>query len=338
MARIITFLGQDAVERANVAIALARYAAEQGRRTLLLVQSLTVPTLLGMTLPNQPQAIAANLSVVQLRSTNRLEQGWSLVKEFEQQYLRNPFFKSIYGQELPVLPGMDAINALLALRTYDPDYDVIIYAGSGDLACLRLLGTSEVGSWYRRRLSQAFIDSDLFQTLRPFADPVLRAVANVSTPVEELFRTTDQDWLEQGRRAIADNCLAFLVVTEAPGDVAMARYLWGSAQMVDVTVGGIVSAADVASQFAPLKRQPPSDLAWLLQPSQAPAPSTVDRAGRYVKLFIPGFEKNEIELSQSGPELTITAGDQRRNLAVPSGFGTVTNAKFQDQYLVIQFA
>ncbi len=336
MARIITFLGQSAVERAQLAIDLARYAAEQGRRTLLLVQSLTVPTLLGMSLPNEPQAIGANLSVVQLRNTYRLEQGWSLVKDFEQQYLRNPFFKSIYGQELPVLPGMGAIIALLALRTYDPDYDLIIYAGSGELSTLHLLGTSEVGSWYRRRLSQAFLDSELFQALRPFADPVLRAVANVNTPIENLFQTTDQDWLEQGRRAIAENCTAYLVVTDAPGDAAVARYLWGSAQMIDLNVGGVVSSLELGEVFKPLRVS--SELAWLLHPSQAPAPIAIERSSRQVKLFIPGFDKSDIELSQSGPELTITAGDQRRNVSVPQGFGAVTGAKFQEQYLVIQFA
>jgi HSP20 family molecular chaperone IbpA len=72
---------------------------------------------------------------------------------------------------------------------------------------------------------------------------------------------------------------------------------------------------------------------------QAPKPMTVDIAQRQVKLFLPGFAKNQVQLTQSGPELTIAAGDQRRNLFLPQELKgqKVTGAKFQDGYLIISF-
>ncbi len=366
MSQILTFLGKGGTGRSTVAVALARAAAQRGKRVLLVGHQGGGPSLeglMGVSLSTDPVVVAANLSALQLRSTTLLEQSWTQVKELEAQYLRTPFFKEIYGQELAVLPGMDQVLALDALRRFDAEgqYDCIVFDGSGDLMLLRMLGVPEVAGWYGRRGSKAFLDSDLAKSLRPFAEPVLRATSNVEVPsLDELPNQLGgmQGFLQEGRRALANpsRVQAHLVTTADPVAVKTARWLWGSAQMIGLSVGsvlvtpmaeGTVNESDFAPlllKYLPDKQEDWADLeeavSSVFSTPSVPPPLSIDEQARVVKLFIPGFNKSQIELSQSGPEITITAGDQRRNLFLPDALAgrQVSGAKFQDQYLIISFA
>jgi hypothetical protein len=68
--------------------------------------------------------------------------------------------------------------------------------------------------------------------------------------------------LEQGRDAVSDpnRVLALLVTTPTPEALVSARYLWGSAQQIGLTVGGVlVSQGNLQEEqegaFAPLPHQ-----------------------------------------------------------------------------------
>jgi arsenite-transporting ATPase len=75
------------------------------------------------------------------------------------------------------------------------------------------------------------------------------------------------------------------------------------------------------------------------QASLAPRPITIDIPAREVRLFLPGFDKKQVKLTQSGPEVTIDAGDQRRNILLPPALSgqSVKGAKFQNSYLTLSF-
>lgn len=366
MALILTFLGKGGSGRTTVAIAAAKQCASQGQRVLLVGQDSgpAMNLLLGTSLGSDPQELAPNLQAVQFQFSALLERSWEDVKKLEAQYVRTPFLKSVYGQELSVLPGMDSALALNAIREYDASgkYDVIIYDGAGDQATLRMVGMPEVLSWYIRRFRQVFMESDLGKTITesPFVQPLLSTVLNVSWSPDNFAQPTNQvnNLLDQGRAAVADptRMAAYLVTTEDQVAIATARYLWGSAQQVGLTVGGVIlnwanATEAVEPEFAPLPLtalpgrkgdnwQPLMDaLPDFSHAVQAPRPVTVDLTERKVSLFLPGFTKQQVKLTQYGPEVTIEAGDQRRNVFLPPELRgkQVVGAKFQDGYLIISF-
>jgi anion-transporting ArsA/GET3 family ATPase len=365
MALILTFLGKGGTGKTTMAIAAAKSLAAQGKRVLLASQdaSPTFSLLLGVTVGPDPQEIAANLKAVQFESAVFLERSWEQLKKLEAEYIRTPFFKEVYGQELGVLPGMDSALALNAIREYDAtgDYDAIVYDGSGDKDTLRMLGMPEILSWYLRRFKGVLADSDLGKALSPFVQPVTTAIFNVGWSSDDIGGQPAQEvnnLLDRGKAAVSDpsRVVAYLVTTNDRTAVAKARYLWGSAQQVGLTVPGVlVNQASVSeelkTEFAPLNikaiPQRTGDdwqaaiaaLPDLTQGTQAPRPVEIDVAAGTVRLYLPTFDKKQVKLMQYGPEVTIEAGDQRRNIFLPNQLRgkPVKGAKFQNGYLIISF-
>ena len=364
MALILTFLGKGGAGKTITAIAAAKKLASQGQRVLFASQDPgpVISVLLETPLAADPVSLEANLWAVNLQAANQLERNWEEIKKLEAQYLRTPFFKAVYGQELGVLPGMDSALVLNAIREYDAsdDYDVIIHDGVDSQTVLRMWGIPEILGWYIRRFRDVLTESDLAKALSPFVQPIASVILTVNSSGDILDQPTSQvsDLLEQGRQAISNpnRVLTYLVTTADPIAIATARYLWGSAQQVGLTVGGVILTQSqesdlAAAEFTPLSVNSMPDwqfgewspliaaLPDFSQVPQAPRPVTVDVAAGKVSLFLPGFNKNQVKLTQYGPELTIEAGDQRRNLFLPVELKgqQVKGAKFQDGYLVISF-
>lgn len=365
MSFILTFLGKGGTGRTTVAIAAAKQFALQGQRTLLVGQDPgpAFGLLLGASVGATPQEIGANLSAVHLQSTALMEANWEELKRQEAQYLRTPILKAVYGQELGILPGMDGALALNALREFDGSgkYEVIVYDGAGDLSTLRMLGMPEIATWYFRRFRKVVADSDLWKAVSPFVQPVAAAVLNVNWSGDLFDQPAMQqsnNLMERGKAAVNDpsRVAAYLVTTQDAAAIATAKYLWGSAQQVGLTVGGVIlnqssDGSAIAPEFAPLPvtalpNYPGQDWQPLIealpdftQAAQAPRAIAVNIAERKVALFLPGFDKTQVKLIQSGPEVTVEAGDQRRNIALPPELSgrQVTGAKFQDSFLIISF-
>ena len=361
MSSIVTFLGKGGTGRTTIAIAAAKRLASRGQKVLLIGQdsSPAYSLMLGMSVTAEPQEIAANLSVVQMNSTMLLEQSWTEAKKLEQQYLRSPILKNVYGQELGILPGMDQALALNAIREYDSSnrYDAIIYDGSGDLNTLRMFGMPDILSWYIRRFRGVFTDSDIVKALSPFVQPVTSAVLNVSWSPDDLTSESTKDasqMLEKGKEALADpqRVIAYLVTTAEQIAIAKAQYLWGSAQQIGLTVGGVLLNQDSDSssstnEFQPLPLtslptieqdnwQPLIDALPSFNPATSiPQPISIEIRENKIKVFLPGFDKKQVKLTQYGPEITIEAGDQRRNIIMPPQWTgrSVTGAKFNKKYL-----
>ncbi len=361
MSSIVTFLGKGGTGRTTIAIAAAKRLASRGQKVLLIGQdsSPAYSLALGMSVTAEPQEIAPNLSVVQMNSTVLLEQSWAEAKKLEQQYLRSPILKNVYGQELGILPGMDQALALNALREYDSSnrYDAIVYDGAGDLTTLRMFGMPEILSWYIRRFQGVFTESDIVKALSPFVQPVTSAVLNVSWSPDNFTSESTKEasqMLEKGKEALEDpqRVIAYLVTTADQIAIAKAQYLWGSAQQIGLTVGGVLLNQDtdnsgLSDDFHPLpitslpaiepgNWQPLIDaLPSFTATKSTPKPIVIEIAEKKIKVFLPGFDKKQVKLTQYGPEITIEAGDQRRNIILPPQWTgrSVTGAKFHNQYL-----
>lgn len=363
MTKIITFLGKGGTGQTTIAIAAAKKLASLGEKVLIVGgdPSPAFGLLLGVSPNPDPQEIGANLSAVQLQSTVLLERSWEEVKKLEAKYLRSPFLKNVYGQELGILPGMDSALALYAIREYDKSgkYTIIIYDGTASINTLRMLGIPEIFDWYIRRFRNVLNESDVVKALSPFVQPVSSAILNVSWSPDNIApeqANQASEILTEGKKALADpnRFIAYLVTTEATEAIATAKYLWGSAQQVGLTVGGVLVnrgkvTEAIAAEFSPLAiAQVPdrSDTDWqslidalpdLRKSADVAKPVTIDITARKIRVFLPGFDKKQVKLTQYGPEITIEAGDQRHNITLPPALSgkAVQGAKFQGGYLEI---
>ncbi len=359
-----TFLGKGGTGKTTIAFATAKRYASQGKRVLFVGQepAPTLSLILGTNIGSEPTEIDSNLKAVNIQAATLLESGWEELKKLEAEYIRTPFFKKVYGQELGVLPGVEGILTINVMRGYSASgkYDVIIYDGTGDKETLRLLGSAEIMSWYIRRFRQVILDSDLYKAISPFVQPISSAILNVDWTGDNFSQPTNKinELLDNAKSTIADpnQVAAYLVTTDDKAAIATARYLWGSAQQVNLTVGGVIlNQADlvdnITAEFTPLSVTPvPRSSTEDWQPLmdalpdfskavKAPKPIIIDIEKSQVSLFLPSFDKKQIGLTQYGPEVTIEAGDQRRNIFLPPALSgkPVTGAKFQNDYLIISF-
>ena len=374
MTLILTFLGKGGAGRSTVAIAAAHKLSAEGKRVLLLSQE-SGPAL-SMLLDAEVGPTASPISLegqtfqaVQLQTTTLVNDNWEKLKAFEAQYLRDPFFKAVYGQELSVVPGMDDFLALNAIREYTESnqYDVIVHDGPGDQAALRMWGAIGGIDWYFRRFKKVFQDSQFYRSISPFIAPITGAILSggMSGDIWSQPETQSVEGMVAKGKAMVRDAMqlrAYVVTSDDEIAIAQGKYLWSAAQQIGLTVAGAFANSTIAGTktqansvieaFAPISVSEipysSSDGKWqslaaslpsLTEPVNVPSAMSVDTSTSTVKLFLPGFDKQQVKLTQYGPEVTVQAGDQRHNLSLPPALNgrSVTGAKFQDGYLIISF-
>lgn len=365
MSRIITFLGDGSRERITLAIATAKWFARQGKRVLLATYiNPSTELLLGTPLSTHPQSVESNLQVVQLQTTVLLEEAWDEVKKLVATYLPDSFSEQIYPAELIILPGFDSLLTFNALRQYyqSASYDVIIYSARENLETLRMLGIPNALNWYFRRFHQIFADLDISQIANSIGGPLAAAIlsANVDRQKMQEGLAQMQNWIDRGVAVANDatQLTAYLVTSDTPEAIADTRWWWGSAQQINLTVSGVLAYRDrdfskeaLQSAFTPLNIYCISTLCehnWETLVQELPdfnasisvtPPLTIDLVQHQVRAFLPGFNKKQVKLTQSGAEIVIEAGDQRRLIFLPPELKekSVQSGKFEEPYLVISF-
>jgi anion-transporting ArsA/GET3 family ATPase len=367
MSRIITFLGKAGTGHTTLAIATAKWFTQRGDRVLLVTHAPnpSAEILLGIPLTAQPQVVAPKLEVVQLQTTALLDQAWAEIKALITLYLPLPTMsEQVHPGELIILPGFDSALAFNALRQYytSGDYDIIVYDGRGDLETLRLLGVPDVLDWYLHRFRQVFAALDVVKVAESIGGPLAGALVSVNMDTKKLEQEMNRirDWITQGVAVVNDpqRLSAYLVTTDEPGAIAEACWLWGSAQQVNLRVGGVLvcqseqqNLSALQQTFAPLSihtipqlhnnRWEPlmASLPDFQSPAIIPEPLTIDINNLQIHVFLPGFTKKQVKLTQFGNELTVEAGDQRRNIFLPPKLQNLPlqSVKFEAPYLIICF-
>src|SRR5437763_11570367 len=146
--RILLFTGKGGVGKTTVAAATAVRAAAAGQRTLImstdpahsLADSFDIP--LGPT----TRSIGENLWAEQIDAQERLEANWRDIQEFVIAFLNWAGVDAIEAEELSVIPGLDEIFSLTAVKHHvdSGKYGVLVVDCAPTAATLRRLSLPEV--------------------------------------------------------------------------------------------------------------------------------------------------------------------------------------------------
>jgi arsenite/tail-anchored protein-transporting ATPase len=160
--------------------------ADRGVRTLLLStdSAHSLGDVLGTALGAEPVAVTSNLHAVHLDTQRRFEQVWNGVQRFLLDLLRRAGMDAVTAAEVTVLPGVEEVLALLAVREYAEggDYDALVVDCAPTAETLRLLALPDALAWYLRAVLPA--QRRMAKGLRPLAAVLGRPEA---LPPEGLF-------------------------------------------------------------------------------------------------------------------------------------------------------
>ncbi|KAL3680330.1 hypothetical protein R1sor_023286 [Riccia sorocarpa] len=252
-------------------------------------------------------------------------------------------------------------------------YDVVVYDGPSSEETLRIIGAPERTRWYLRRLRSLADKTDAGRVTLP---SIMKGIESSILERGPSDRSTPEIWnfIDSIFTKIVDlfsdpTRFGCYIVTDFRNQLASDSALryWGCAVQAGVSVSGAFYTATpdnpdlddaVRENYGPLPigevpllsfRSAPDwervlsdfeagDILDGMQPFPTPPGVAFDKAARTVTLFLPGFAKSEIKLSQwrGGSELLVDVGDQRRSIVLPSDMrGKVAGAKFQNKSLVV---
>lgn len=169
--RIILFTGKGGVGKTTTASATALRLADRGVKTLLLSTDTahSLADALDVPLTGEPAEIAPSLWAVQIDTQRRFEAAWREVQSFLTDLLARGGVDPITADELTILPGVEEVLALLAVRelALAGDWDALVVDCAPTAETLRLLALPEALSWYLQKVFPA--QRRIAKGMRPIA-------------------------------------------------------------------------------------------------------------------------------------------------------------------------
>ena len=242
--RIVLFTGKGGVGKTTTAAATALRLADRGVKTLLLSTDIahSLGDALAVPLSGEPREVARSLWAVQVDTQGRFEAAWRDVQRFLIDLLARSGVDPITADELTVLPGVDEVLALLAVRELAQagDWDTLVVDCAPTAETLRLLALPEALGWYLQKVFPA--QRRLARGMRPLAAVLGRGdVIPPDNIFEALLRLNDD--LAGVRQLLGDPSVTSvrLVLTPEAVVAAEARRTFTALALYGYTVDLIIA-------------------------------------------------------------------------------------------------
>jgi arsenite-transporting ATPase len=222
--RIVLFTGKGGVGKTTTAAATAYRLADRGVKTLLLSTDIahSLADALDVPLTDEPAEVAPSLWAVQIDTQGRFEAAWRDVQAFLIDMLARGGVDPITADELTVLPGVDEVLALLAVRelALTGTWDALVVDCAPTAETLRLLALPEALSWYLDRVFP--VHRRIAKSMRPIASMLGRGEAlPPDTLFEALLRLNDE--LASVRQLLGDPKVTTVRLVLTPESVVAAE-------------------------------------------------------------------------------------------------------------------
>ncbi len=242
--RIAFFTGKGGVGKTTSASATALRLADRGVKTLLVStdSAHSLADALGVELTGDPVEIAPSLSAAQIDTQQRFEDTWREVQRYLLGLLSAGGVDPITADELTVLPGIDEVIALLAVRDLaaSGEWDAVVVDCAPTAETLRLLALPEALSWYLARVFP--VQRRLARGVRPIAALL---GASGALPPDALFDAIVRlaEELNSVRELLGDPEISTvrLVLTPESVVVAEARRTYTALALYGYRVDGVVA-------------------------------------------------------------------------------------------------
>ncbi|HZE48522.1 MAG TPA: ArsA family ATPase [Jatrophihabitantaceae bacterium] len=222
--RIVLFTGKGGVGKTTTASATALRLADRGVKTLLLStdSAHSLGDALGAPLGNEPTEVVDGLWAAQIDTQRRFEAAWHEVQRFLLDLLARGGVDPITAEELTVLPGVEEVLALLAVRDFavNGSWDVLVVDCAPTAETLRLLALPEALGWYLQKVFPAH--RRLAKGMRPLAAMMGRGdVIPPDSLFDALLRLSDD--LASVRELLADPAVTSVRLVLTPESVVAAE-------------------------------------------------------------------------------------------------------------------
>ena len=222
--RIVLFTGKGGVGKTTTASATALRLADRGMKTLLLSTDIahSLADALDVPLTDEPAEVAPGLWAVQIDTQDRFEVAWRDVQRFLVDMLARSGVDPITADELTVLPGVDEVLALLAVRdlALAGDWDALVVDCAPTAETLRLLALPEALSWYLTKVFPA--QRRVARSIRPIASMLGRGdVVPPDNIFDALLRLNDE--LAAVRQLLGDSSVTSVRLVLTPESVVAAE-------------------------------------------------------------------------------------------------------------------